>query len=323
MKAIVYHSYGSADVLKLAEVEKPTPKEEQIQIKVHVVALNAADKLLMLGKPAIARLGSGLRKPKNPILGADVAGVVTAVGANVTQFKVGDEVFGDLSECGFGGLAEYACGDAEVFALKGSEMSFETAAALPMASVTALQGLRDKGEIEAGQKVLINGASGGVGTYAVQIANALGAEVTGVCSSGKMEMVRSLGADHVIDYTREDFTKNGEQYDLILAANGDRSVSDYLRALAPNGTVIVAGGSMPQLFQMMLFGSLATLRNSKKTGTLLAKPKQADLLFVRELVEAGKVTPVIDRQYTLENTPAAFRYLAEGHAKGKVIITID
>jgi len=322
MKAIVYTKYGSPDVLQLKEVEKPTPKEDEVLIKVHAASANAADWHLLRADPFLVRLDSGLLKPKNQRLGADMAGQVEAIGSNVKEFKVGDEVFGDLSGCGFGAFAEYVSVPENVLALKPANMSFEEAAAVPMAAVTALQALRDKGEIQSGQKVLINGASGGVGTFAVQIAKSFGAEVTGVCSTGKMDMVRSIGADHVIDYTQEDFTKSGRRYDLILAANGDKSLSDYKRALSPGGIYVVSGGSMAQIFQGMLLGPLMSMTGNKKMGGLLAVPKQKDLAFMKELIEAGKVVPVIDRHYPLSEVPEAIRYLEEGHARGKVVITM-
>lgn len=329
MKAIVYHNYGSPDGLNLEEVEKPTPKADEVLIKVHAASANAADWRLLRGEPFFVRLESGLLNPKNKILGSDIAGRVEAVGSNVTQFQPGDEVFGDLSESGRGGFAEYVSAPENILALKPTSMSFEEAATVPMAAVTALQGLRDKGEIQSGQKVLINGASGGVGSFAVQIAKSFGAEVTGVCSTGKMEMVRSLGADHVIDYTKEDFAarkrvaKNGEQYDLILAANGHRPISDYKRALSPNGIYVCSGGSMTQIFQGMLLGALISMTGSQKMGSLLARPNQDDLAFMTKLIEAGKVAPVIDRRYPLSEVASAIRYLEEGHAKGKVVITVE
>lgn len=327
MKAMVYTKYGSPDVLEFKEVEKPTPKDDEVLVNVHAASANAADWRLLRGEPFFVRLESGLLKPKNKILGADIAGRVSAVGKHVTHFQPGDEVFGDLSESGWGGFAEYVSAPEHVLALKSANMSFEEAAAVPMAAVTALQGLRDKGKIQPGQKVLINGASGGVGTFAVQIAKSFGAEVTGVCSTGKMEMVRSIGADHVIDYTQEDFAapkrvdQNGQRYDLILAANGHRPISDYKRALTPNGIYVCSGGSMTQIFQAMLRGAFISMTGSKKMGSLLAKPNKNDLAFMTELIEAGKVAPVIDRRYPLSEVASAIRYLEEGHAKGKVVIT--
>ena len=322
MKAVVYTAYGPPEVLRLQEVAKPTPKEGEVLIKVHAVALNAADWHLLRGDPFIARLEFGLRSPKYKILGADVAGQVEAVGANVTQFQPGDAVFGDLAGCGWGGLAEHVCVRADMLAPKPTNLTFEEAAAVSMAAVTALQGLRDKGRLQPGQKVLINGASGGVGTFAVQIARALGAEVTAVCSTRNVEMVAALGATHVIDYTREDFTRNGRKYDLVLAANGNRSLAEYRRARAPNGVYVMTGGAMAQMMQALLQGPLYSLGRGQTFGNLLARPNQKDLLFVKDLLEAGTIAPVIDRRYPLDEVVEAFRYLEEGHARGKVVITV-
>lgn len=323
MKAIVYTEYGSPDVLRLTEVEKPAPKDDEVLVKVYAVSANAADLHLMRGDPFLFRFQSGLRKPKFPIPGSDIAGRVEAVGRDVKQFRPGDEVFGDISGCGWGGFAAYACARESALVKKPANMTFEQAAAVPMAAVTALQGLRDKGQIRAGQKVLIHGASGGVGTFAVQLAKALGAEVTAVCSAKKVDMVRSIGADHVIDYTKEDFTQNGQQYDLILAANGNRSISDYRRVLSPTGTYVMSGGAMSQMMQAMLLGPWYSRSGRQKMGNLLAKPNQQDLAFVKALIEDGKVVAVIDRCYPLSETADAIRYLEEGHAQGKVVITIS
>ena len=325
MKAIVYTKYGSPDVLDLEEIEKPTPKDGEVLVKVHAASANARDWRLLRADPFLVRLmGGGLLKPKHNTLGSDIAGRVEAVGGNVKQFQPGDEVFGDLSGGGFGGggFAEYVCASEDALALKPASLTFEEAAAAPMAAVTALQGLRDKGRIQPGQKVLINGASGGVGTFAVQIAKSFGAEVTGVCSTRKSDMVRALGADHVIDYTQEDFTRNGQRYDLILAVNGYRPISDYKRALNAKGIYVMVGGSTAQIFQALLLGPWMSMTGSKKMGALSAKPDQEDLVFVKELVEAGKVMPVIDRRYPLSEVGEALRYLEEGHAGGKVVITV-
>ncbi len=267
-------------------------------------------------------MGFGLLKPKNKIVGSDIAGRVEAVGKDVKQFKPGDEVFGDLAKCGFGAFAEYASVPASELALKPGNISFEEAAAVPRAGVVALQALRDRGHIRAGQKVLINGASGGVGTFAVQIAKSFGAEVTGVCSTRNLDKVQSIGADHVIDYTKEDFTKNGQQYDLILAANGYHPISDYKRALSPKGTYVMTGGSNAQLFQSMFLGPLNSM-TGKKMGNMMHKPNQKDLEVMRELIEAGKVVPVIDRRFPLSETAEAIRYLEQGHAQGKVVIIVS
>ena len=323
MKAIIYTKYGSPDVLEFKEVEKPTPKDDEVLVKVHAASLNAADWHLLRGKPFLVRLmGFGLLKPKNKILGADMAGRVEAVGRNVKQFQPGDEVFGEISECGFGAFAEYVCAPENALALKPASMAFDEAAAVPLAALTALRGLRDKGQIQPGQKVLINGASGGVGTFAVQIAKSFGAEVTAVCSTRNLDKARSIGADQVIDYTQDDFTKSGQRYDLILAANGYHSIWDYKRALSPKGIYVMVGGAMAQMYQAMFLGPLISKTGSKKMGFLLQKSNQEDLVFMRELLEAGKVVSVIDRRYPLSEVPEAIRYLEEGHARGKVVITM-
>ncbi len=322
MKAIVYTQYGPPDVLQFKEVEKPTPKDDEVLIAVQAASANAADWHLLRGDPFLVRLMAGPLKPKNTILGADIAGRVEAVGKNVKQFQPGDEVFGDISECGWGGFAEYVCASENALVLKPASMTFEEAAAVPLAALTALQGLRDKGQIQPGQKVLINGASGGVGTFAVQIAKSFGAEVTGVCSTRNLDMVRSIGADHVIDYTQEDFTQNGQRYDLIMATNGYHSISDYARALSPKGIYVMTGGSGAQMFQAMLLGPWISMTGNKKMGNLLMKPNNKDLVFLKELLEAGKVVPVIDRRYPLSEVAEAIRYLEEGHARGKVVITV-
>jgi NADPH:quinone reductase-like Zn-dependent oxidoreductase len=321
MKAIVYTKYGSPDVLQLKEIAKPTPKDNEVLIKVQAASVAAGVWRLLRADPFLVRFMYGLLKPKHKILGADVAGRVEAVGANVKQFQSGDEVFGDLSNCGFGAFAEYVSAPENALALKPTNLTFEQAAAVPVSAVTALQGLRE-GKIQAGQQVLINGASGGVGTFAVQIAKAFGAEVTAVCSTSKVEMVRAIGADHVIDYTQADFTSNGQQYDLILAANGYRPISAYQRALTPRGRYVMTGGSTPQLFEAMLLGSWRSRKGDQKLGNILAKPSQTDLMSMKELIEAGKVIPVIDRRYPLRDVADAIRYLEEGHAKGKVVITV-
>lgn len=265
----------------------------------------------MRGDPSLARLFLGLLKPKYKILGADIAGQVEAVGKSVTQFKPGDNVFGDLSSCGFGGFAEYVCAAEDALVLKPVTITFEEAAAVPLAAISALQGLRTSGLIRSGQKVLINGASGGVGTFAVQIAKAFGAEVTAVCSTGKMEMVRSIGADHVIDYTKEDFTHRGERYDLIVAANGNRSILDYRRTLTPTGRYVMIGGSGTQMTQAIFLGPFISIISKKKMGNLMASASQKDLVFIKELLEAGKIKPVIDKRYTLSQVPDAMQYLEE------------
>ena len=325
MKAIVYTQYGSPDVLQLKEVAKPTPKDNEVLIKIHAASANPLDWHLMRAEPFLARLENGLLKPKNTKLGADVAGRIEAVGRNVTQFHVGDDVFGGMPLNELGSFAEYVCAPEELLALKPAKMTFEQAAAVPLAAFTALQGLRDKGQIQPGQKVLINGASGGVGTFAVQIAKSYGTEVTGVCSTRNLDMVRSIGADHVIDYTKEDFTRKGQQYDLIFDAVGNRSVSDYQRALSPNGICSVAGfTTMSLLFQVIFLGAWVSKTGSKKIGRMeTAKPNKKDLVIIKELLEAGKVVPVIDRTYPLSQVSEAIRYLETGRARGKVVIAVE
>jgi NADPH:quinone reductase-like Zn-dependent oxidoreductase len=321
MKAIVYTQYGSPDVLQIKEVEKPLPQDHQLLIKVHAASVNTLD--LALSGPLLARIiTGGLFKPKNQRLGVDLAGRVEAVGSNVTQFQPGDEVFGR----GLGAFAEYACAREDAVVLKPTTMRFEAAAAVPVAALTALQSLRDKGQIQPGQQVLIHGASGGVGTFAVQIAKAFGAEVTGVCSTRNEEMVRSLGADHVIDYTQEDCIQNRQRYDLIIAVNGYHPILAYRRALRPEGVYVMVGSSKDHLYQAllqaMLLGPLISMTGSQKMGFTMAKPNQKDLVFVKELLEAGKVVPVIERYYPLSETAEAIRYLEAGHAQGKVVITV-
>jgi len=321
MKAVVYTQYGSPDILQLAEVEKPVPKANQVLIKVYAASLNTLDRATY-GAPLFVRLisGNGLRKPKNQRIGVDLAGRIEAVGSAVTHVQPGDEVFGG----GQGAFAEYACASAEAIALKPPAVSFAAAAAVPVAGLTALQGLRDKGQIQPGQQVLIYGAGGGVGTFAVQMAKAFGAEVTAVCGPHNVEMARSIGADQVIDYTREDFTKLRQRYDLIAAVNGQQSMLSYRRALKPKGTCVVVGGSLTQVVQALLFGPLLSKTGSKQIGFMgIAKLNQQDLAVIRELLEAGKVIPVIDRCYPLRETANALRYLEEGHARGKVVITLE
>jgi len=320
MKALLRTGYDSLEVLKVEEVEKPTPRDRQVLVKVHAASINALDYRGLRANPFLVRLmGGGVRKPKDPRLGADVAGRVEATGENVTQFQPGDEVFG----CAKGAFAEYALAGEASLALKPAGSSFEKAAALPVAGLTALQGLRDAGKIQPGQRVLIQGASGGVGTFAVQIAKALGAEVTAVCSTRNLEMVRNIGADYAIDYTREDFTRSGQLYDLILAVNGYHSLSDYQRALSPQGIYVCAGGTMPQFFQAMLLGPRVSKKGGKTLKSMgIAKVTQADLAYLGQLLEAGKIVPVIDRSYTLDEIREAIRYVDEKHAQGKVVITV-
>ena len=322
MKAIVFRKYGQTDVLHLEEIEKPTPKDDEVLVKVHAASINDWDWQLLQGIPFVNRIMAGLLKPtKIQILGCDIAGRVEAVGKNVKKFRAGDEVFGDLSGCGFGGFAEYVSACENALALKPEVMTFEQAAAVPQAGLLALQGLL-KGQIHSGQKVLINGASGGAGTFAVQIAKSFGAEVTGVCSTKKMDFVSSLGADHVIDYMQEDFTKNGQQYDLILDMQAHHSIFDCKRALSPKGMYALVGGSNAQAFQSIFLGPLISMTGSKKMGILMHKPNK-DLDLMQELFESGKVIPVIDKLYPLSEAAVAMRYFGEGHKKGKVVITVD
>ena len=321
MKAIVYEEYGPPEVLQIKEVEKPTPKDDEMLVKIHAASINYIDWQVLTGESLFLRLTTGgLRKPKRRTLGDDIAGRVEAVGRDVKRFQPGDEVFG---LCNTGGFAEYRCVTEDYFTLKPASMSFEEAAAIPTAAIPALLGLRDKGRIQSGQKVLIIGASGGVGTFAVQIAKSFGTEVTGVCSTRKIDMVRSIGADYVIDYTKEDFTQKEQRYDLIFAASGNRSVFEYRRALSPEGSYVCVGGSMKQYFQAMLLGPLISMVGSKKMGTVFAPPTHEDYNFLIELFEAGKLTPVIDRRFPLSELAEALRYYGEGHAQGKVVITVE
>jgi NADPH:quinone reductase-like Zn-dependent oxidoreductase len=320
MKAIVYTKYGSPEVLQLKEVAKPTPKDDEVLIKVQAVSVNRSDWEGLSGKPLYARLG-GLLKPRHHILGSDIAGRVEMAGRHIRRFRPGDEVFGDILPR-LGGFAEYVCARESALAPKPASMTFEEAAAIPQAAVIALQGTRDKGKIHPGQKVLITGAGGGAGTFAVQLAKLYGAEVTGVDNTGKLDFMRSLGADHVIDYTREDFTKNGKQYDLILDIVAHRSVFAYKRALGSRGSYFLTGGSVTTIFQVLLLGPWIRGITGKKMRILAVQPNLKDLVYVTELYEAGKVVPVIDRRYPLSEIPEALRYLGEGRTKGKVVITV-
>jgi NADPH:quinone reductase-like Zn-dependent oxidoreductase len=326
MKAIVYHEYGSPDVLRFEEIEKLLPNDNQVLIKVRAAAANPLDWHYMRGTPYIMRLmGSGVRKPKDIRLGADLAGQIVAVGRSVTQFKPGDEVYG----VGDSAFAEYSRASEKRIALKPEQLTFEQAAAVPVAALTALQGLRDKGRIQPGQKVLINGASGGVGTFAVQIAKSFGADVTGVCSTRNVDMVRALGADHVIDYTREDFTQRAERYDLILDNVGTRSLSDFRRVMKPTGILVMIGGGGPEDGQWIgpmwswLKAPVLSAFVSQEFEVFIASINKDDLGVMNELMGAKKVTPVIDRTYTLREVPEAIRYLETGRARGKVIITVE
>ena len=320
MKAIVRETYGPPEVLHVQDVPVPSVGDGDVLVSVQAASVNAGDWHLLRGTPLPFRLVAGLRTPRFKIIGTDIAGRVEAVGRQVTQFRPGDEVFGELSRCGFGAFAEFAVAPEKALALKPVNLSFAEAAAIPTAGCTALQGLR-KGRIERAQRVLINGASGGVGTFAVQIAKAFGTEVTATCSARSIEMVRSIGADHVLDYTKDDFAALGHRYDLILAVNGDLSIWDYSRALSADGAYVMTGGSNRQLLDALLFGPVLSM-GRQKFGNLLMKPNQADLLFLKELCEAGKVRPVVDRRLPLSELPAAVRYVEDGHAGGKVVITV-
>jgi NADPH:quinone reductase-like Zn-dependent oxidoreductase len=321
MKAIVYTEYGSPDVLQLKEVAKPTPAEHEMLVRIHAVSINGSDREGLIGKPLYARMG-GLRRPGHPILGSDIAGRIEQVGRNIRDFQPGDEVFGELP--GYhGGFAEYVCVPEGTLAHKPAGMTFEEAAAIPQGGALALQGIREQGQVQPGHKVLINGAGGSAGTFAVQLARYYGAEVTGVDNTAKLDFLRSLGADHVIDYTREDFTRNREQYDLILDVIAHRSVFAYPRALKPNGTYFAVGGSVATLLQILFLGPWIKRSTGKNIRVLGVSQNRKDLIAITELCEAGIVTPVIDRRYSLTQVPEALRYVAEGHAKGKVVITVE
>lgn len=321
MKAIVHTKYGPPDALQLREVENPTPNENQILVKVHAASVNAYDYRTMRADPFMIRLmGGGLLRPKDPRLGIDLAGRVEAAGENVKQFRPGDEVFGGAN----GAFAEYVLAKEANLALKPANISFEQAAATPVAALTALQGFRHAGGIRPGQNVLIQGASGGVGTFAIQLAKSFGVKVTAVCSTRNLDMARSIGADRVIDYTQEDFTRTRKQYDLILAINGYHPLLAYRRALSPQGIYVCAGGTIPQVFQAMLLGPLMSRIRDKKMGSMgLAKVNQEDLVYLGELLEAGTIVPLIDRTYPLSEVPEAIRYVEEIHAQGKVVITVE
>jgi NADPH:quinone reductase-like Zn-dependent oxidoreductase len=326
MKAVVSTKYGPPDVLELTEVGKPVPEDDEVLLKVHAASVNPADWHLLRGEPYIARLQLGLRKPKERVLGCDVAGQIEAVGENVTLFRPGDKVFGSPFMHGFGAFAEWVCVPEDLLAPKPANLSFGQAAAVPLAASTALQGLRDHGRIAPGQKVLIVGASGGVGTFAVQIARTFDAEVSGVCSTRNVEMVRSLGADHVIDYTREDFSQSGRTYDLIFQLAGTRSPSDLRRSLVPKGSLVqISGdsdghwiGPVDRIIEALVLSPFV----SQKMASFTVKPNKEDLRFLKQLIKAGKLTPLIDKSYALAEVPEAIRYLENGHARGKVVITV-
>jgi NADPH:quinone reductase-like Zn-dependent oxidoreductase len=321
MKAIVRAQYGPPDVLQFTDVAKPTPNSHEVLIKLYAASVNPLDLFHMKGAPWNRRI-PGLRTPKHKVIGCDIAGRVEAVGRDVKQFQPGNAVFGVTGFAG-GGFAEYVCAPEVKLARKPANLSFEDAAAVPIAAITALQGLRDHGRVQQGQKVLLDGASGGVGTFAVQIAKSFGAEVTAVCSTRNVATARSIGADHVIDYTQEDFRKSAQRYDLILGVNAHHPILDYRRLLNPDGIYVAVGGSVPQIFQAMLLAPFLSRIGTKKARFFIANINQKDLDFLRELLEAGKVVPVIDRRYPLSHAADALRYLAEGHAQGKVVITVE
>lgn len=320
MKAIVYEKYGSPDLLSLQEVETPTPTDDQILIKIIATSINGADKENLIGKPFYTRI-SGLFKPRYPILGSDIAGCVAAVGKNITEFKIGDEVFGEIPNY-HGGFAEYVCTSGSTMALKPAKLTFEEAAAIPQAGTIAWQGIREQGNVKSGQKVLINGAGGSGGSFAIQLAKLYGAEVTGVDNSHKLEFMRSLGADNVIDYQQQNFTKTGKQYDLILDMLASQSAAAYEQALASNGTYFCVGGSLKSIFQILVRGRRIKQKSGKTIQMLAVPQNRQDLVAITELCESGKITPSIDRCFPLAKLPDAFRYIESGHAKGKVVINI-
>ena len=322
MKAFLFAKYGPPDVLELREVKTPIPKDNEVLIRVHATSVNDWDWCLVRGKPFFIRLMGGLSRPKITILGVDVAGRVETVGRNVKKYQVGDDVYGDLSECGFGGFAEYVCANENALALKPASMTFTEAAAIPHAAMLAVQGLSEIGQIQPRQKILINGAGGGVGFFAVQIAKLIGVDVTGVDSASKLDMMRSMGFDQVIDYAQEDFTKNGQRYDLVLDTKTNRSTFDYVRALSPDGTYVTVGGSMIRLLQALFLGPwISKIR--KKNIRIVALEPNKDLDYINELFEAGKIKPVIDGPYEFSEVPEAIRRFGEGKHKGKVVIAVE
>ena len=323
MKAIVRHAYGPPEILELTEVPKPTVGKQQVLVRIEAAGVNMADVDYLLGRPGFARLGTGLRTPKNPGMGLDLAGRVESVGEDVTRLQPGDEVFGDLSDHGFGAFAEYACAHQDAFALKPANLTFEQAAVVPQAGVMALQGMRWKGPVEPGHKVLMNGAGGNVGLFAVQIAKAFGAEVTAVDRTTKLDYLREIGADHVIDYAQEDFTRNGQRYDRILDVAVFRPMSDYRRALGPRGVYVAIPGTLDGLFRTAFLGTLGSVFSRRKMGMLPWKPFDLDDVgALTQLIESGKVTPVIDRRYRLGEVSAALRYQDTGHPRGKIVINV-
>jgi NADPH:quinone reductase-like Zn-dependent oxidoreductase len=320
MRAIIYQEYGPPEVLKYKEVEKPSPGAGEVLVKIHASSINFGDRALVRGKPFITRMmGHGLLRPQHRILGTDLAGEVVAVGAEVKQFRQGDQVFADVGRCGFGAFAEFASVPENALAIKPSNTTFEEAAAVPQAASVALQGLRDQGQVQRGDKVLIIGASGGIGTFAVQIAGYLGAEVTGVCSTSNLELVRSLGADHVLDYTREDFSSSGQRYDLIFDIVANRPLSDYKRVLTPQGLYLACAFNPTAVF----LGPLISKNGGQKAASLVHTPRVSDLDHLKEILEKEEISPVIDRCYPLSRLPEAMQYMDTGHSAGKVVITIS
>ena len=321
MKAMIYTRYGPPDVLRLTDVETPVPKDNEVLVKVHAVSLNASDWEVLRGKPLYSRV-MGPFRPRYHILGSDIAGRVEAAGRNATLFRPGQDVFADILTQ-MGGFAQYVCVPQSALAPMPAGMTYEEAAALPQAGVIALQGIRDKGQVQPGQKVLINGAGGGSGMYAIQLAKLDGAEVTGVDNAEKLEFMRSLGADHVIDYAREDFTRNGRGYDLVLDLAAYRPAFAYRRSLLPGGRYLYVGGSVATLLQVLLIGPLTGRAEGKKIRLLAVRPGAQHLAPIIELCQAGKIATVIDRRYPLREVPEALRYLGEGHAKGKVVVIVE
>lgn len=322
MKASVTNRYGSPDVLQIKEIDKPVPKDNEVLLKVYASSINSWDWDLLTGKPYVYRLLFGILTPKIKILGADVAGRVVAVGKHVKQLRPGDEVFGDISGCNWGGFAEFVCASENVFALKSAQMTFEEAAAFPQASVLAWQGLRFNIQIREGQTILINGAGGGVGTFAVQIAKSFGAVVTAVDSSGKLDMLRSIGADHVIDYKHQDVSKTGAKYDFILDVFSQRSIFHYKRLLNPSGTYVMCGGTIGRILETAIFGPFLSM-TGKKMGILVHVPNAKDLQSLNKLFEKGKIVPVIDRRYPLNEVAEALRYFGSSLHKGKIVISVE
>ncbi|MFS0671645.1 NAD(P)-dependent alcohol dehydrogenase [Ornithinibacillus sp. 179-J 7C1 HS] len=322
MKAIISKKYGSPETLELKEIARPGLKENEVLVKVHAASINYGNIVLLRGKPYVARLAFGITKPKFLIPGGDMAGIVEAIGEKVTEFRIGDEVYGDLSGSGWGTFAEYVAVSDQAIAHKPSNLSFEEAAAVPMAATTALQAIRDKGRIGTGQKVLIQGASGGVGTFAMQIAKAYGAEVTAVVSTRNVEIAKDIGVDHIIDYKKDNLANLNQLYDVIVGVNGSQTISTYKHILKPNGIFVHVGGSSSQMYKTMFIGSWVSLFGKKKFVNFMQKPSKKDLVFLKEIIEAGKVKPVIDSSYPLCEVSKALKYFEEGHSRGKVVITI-